>query len=419
MTAGQQKKFAYWQKRTIFATMFGYALFYFVRKNLSVAMPALSADLGISKADLGIFLTLHGLLYGLSRFVNGYWADRKNARIFMTAGLVLSALMNIAFGCQSLALLLGAAWVLNGWVQGMGFPPCARLLTHWIPPEQLATKMSFWNTSHSIGASLVVVFCGALVGFGWRWCFFVPAAIALVGAGLLWLALRDTPSSVGLPELGEAVARAKQKEDSVEFRAFLRKHVFRNPAIWYLSFANFFVYIVRYAVLDWGPTLLKESKGLSIVHASWIVAGFEIAGIVGMVAAGWATDRFFGGRGPRTCVVCMTMTALFVFLFWWLPSPPIWLATALLMGAGFFIYGPQALIGIAAANLATKRAAATASGFTGIFGYLSTIVSGWGLGWIAHHHGWNAVLVTMLGAAGVGWLMFACIWREKPHGYDT
>ena len=419
MTAEQQKKFKYWQRRTIIATMFGYALFYFVRKNLSVAMPALSEDLGISKADLGIFLTLHGLLYGLSRFVNGYWADRMNARIFMTAGLVLSAIMNIAFGCQSLPVLLGAAWVLNGWVQGMGFPPCARLLTHWIPPEQLATKMSFWNTSHSIGASLVVVFCGALVGFGWRWCFFVPAAIALFGAGILWLALRDTPSSVGLPELGEGEARTKQKENTAEFRAFLRKHVFRNPSIWFLSFANFFVYIVRYAVLDWGPTLLKESKGLSIVHASWMVAAFEIAGVVGMVAAGWATDRFFGGRGPRTCAVCMTMTALFVFLFWWLPSPSIWLATALLMGAGFFIYGPQALIGISAANLATKRAAATASGFTGIFGYLSTIVSGWGLGWIAHHRGWDAVLMTMLGAAAIGWLMFVCIWREKPHGYDA
>ncbi len=419
MTAEQQKKFKYWQRRTIIATMFGYALFYFVRKNLSVAMPALSEDLGISKADLGIFLTLHGLLYGLSRFVNGYWADRMNARIFMTAGLVLSAIMNIAFGCQSLPVLLGVAWVLNGWVQGMGFPPCARLLTHWIPPEQLATKMSFWNTSHSIGASLVVVFCGALVGFGWRWCFFVPAGIALIGAGILWLALRDTPSSVGLPELGEGEARTKQKENTAEFRAFLRKHVFRNPAIWYLSFANFFVYIVRYAVLDWGPTLLKESKGLSIVHASWMVAAFEIAGVVGMVAAGWATDRFFGGRGPRTCAVCMTMTALFVFLFWWLPSPSIWLATALLMGAGFFIYGPQALIGISAANLATKRAAATASGFTGIFGYLSTIVSGWGLGWIAHHRGWDAVLMTMLGAAAIGLLMFICIWREKPHGYET
>lgn len=64
-------KFRYWQYRTLIATMFGYAAFYFVRKNLSFAMPAMQADLGITKADLGLFLTLHGLLYGLSRFVNG------------------------------------------------------------------------------------------------------------------------------------------------------------------------------------------------------------------------------------------------------------------------------------------------------------------------------------------------------------
>ncbi|MBM3855875.1 MAG: MFS transporter, partial [Verrucomicrobia bacterium] len=79
--------FRYWQIRTLIATMFGYAAFYFVRKNLSFAMPAMQSDLGITKADLGIFLTLHGLLYGVSRFVNGMWADRANARYFMVAGL--------------------------------------------------------------------------------------------------------------------------------------------------------------------------------------------------------------------------------------------------------------------------------------------------------------------------------------------
>ena len=60
--------------------MVGYALFYFVRKNLSVAMPLLNKDLGIEKADLGLFLTLHGLLYGVARFANGFLADRASAR---------------------------------------------------------------------------------------------------------------------------------------------------------------------------------------------------------------------------------------------------------------------------------------------------------------------------------------------------
>ena len=75
MTSEQSKRFKYWQMRTIIATMIGYALFYFVRKNFSLAMPGLEADLGISKTSLGVFLTLNGLIYGFSRFANGILAE--------------------------------------------------------------------------------------------------------------------------------------------------------------------------------------------------------------------------------------------------------------------------------------------------------------------------------------------------------
>src|SRR3954469_2544166 len=195
------RRFRYWQTRTLIGAMFGYAAFYFVRKNLSFAMPAMQADLHITKTDLGLFLTLHQVLYGVSRFANGFVADRVNARYFMVAGLLLSVAANVFFGMSSAVLLLGVAWMLNGWVQGMGFPPCCRLMTHWFPPEKLATKMSIWNTSHSIGAWAAVVFCGYIVGFGWRWCFYAPAILCTVAGGILFILLRDTPTSVGLPEI--------------------------------------------------------------------------------------------------------------------------------------------------------------------------------------------------------------------------
>ena len=82
MTDQQVKRFKYWEFRTMAMCIFGYALFYFVRKNLSIAMPYLNEEMGISKSDLGLFLTLHGLIYGLSKFVNGIWGDRSNARYF-------------------------------------------------------------------------------------------------------------------------------------------------------------------------------------------------------------------------------------------------------------------------------------------------------------------------------------------------
>ena len=94
-----------------------------------------------------------------------------------------------------------------------------------------------------------------------------------------------------------------------------------------------------------------------------------------------------------------------------------WLTFLLLCGAGFCIYGPQALIGIAAANQATKKYAATATGFTGLFGYASTIVSGTGLGYVAQHYGWNWAYITMITMALVGMLVFSLMWRAKMDGY--
>lgn len=548
------KSFKYWQWRTIITTMLGYALFYFVRKNFSFAMPGLAAEYAISNTSFGIILAIVGLVYGLSRFANGLLADRMNARYHMSLGLLLCAAASLAFGFapallgieigvapHSLVVAFGVLLVLNNIFQGSGFPPCARLLSHWIPPQELATKMSIWNTSHSIGAGLLAILCGFIMGHmgsdlssnaedvermtrnyittnfkddvkksdiriakvnsvsvseandatvaqvvytykpnyedgrrvseayifthedytdvksliaenakitteeiasdtglpapqakalqsivslssnagAWRWCFWLPGIIALIGALGIFVFLRDTPKSVGLPELENKTSALADDTNPEEYRRFVRKKVYGNKLIWILAFANFFVYVVRFSVLDWGPKFLTEARDMSYAYAGWTVAIFEIFGIIGMLAAGWATDKWFGGRAHRTCVFCMLGTALFMTIFYLLPGDvhPLVLICVLAM-AGFFIYGPQALIGIAAANQATKKAAATANGLTGIFGYLSVFVSGLGVGVLVDHFGWNYVFVGMIAMAVVGMGVFLLMWGAKRDGYD-
>src|SRR5262249_18457237 len=61
-----------WTWRVLLSSMIGYATFYFVRNNLPIAMPIMEKSLGISKSQLGIFLTIHGVLYGISKFANGF-----------------------------------------------------------------------------------------------------------------------------------------------------------------------------------------------------------------------------------------------------------------------------------------------------------------------------------------------------------
>jgi sugar phosphate permease len=413
-----QAGFRSWQTKILFSSIVGYATFYLVRKNLPVAMPVMEHDLGISKSQLGLFLTLHGVLYGVSKFTNGFFADRCNARAFMVIGLAASALLNLCFGLSSTVYALGLFWMLNGWVQGMGFPPCARLLTHWFSPAKLATKMSIWNTSHCIGGVVILVLTGFLVSRGWRLCFLVPAAIALVCVIFLWFTLADTPPSVGLPEVegtGSVLSAEKDKQDAI---GVLIDYVFRNKYIWLVSIANFFVYTLRYAVFDWGPTVLKEAKHIGVEHGAWMVAGFEVSGAIGALLGGWLTERFFGGRPMRACVFFMVFAGVSLFLFWKAEAESNILIATLLCCSGFFIYGPQCLIGIAAANLATKRAAASAVGLTGLFGYSSTLISGWGLGTLVKYHGWDAAFIGLLAVTAIGTLVCLAAWPAKAHGYS-
>jgi len=411
--------FRSWQSKILFSSIVGYATFYLVRKNMSVAMPAMEHDLQIPKNILGTFLTLHGVLYGISKFANGFFADRCNARSFMVVGLAASAILNLFFGLSSSVFALGVFWMLNGWVQGMGFPPCARLLTHWFSPTKLATKMSIWNTSHCIGGVVILLLTGYLVSRGWRLCFFVPAAMALVCVVFLWFTLADTPASVGLPEVeGTKAVSALQGEGRQGAWTVLVDCVFRNKYIWYVSLANFFVYTLRYAVFDWGPTVLKEAKHIEIKHGAWMVAGFEVSGAIGALLGGWVTERFFGGRPMRACIFFMAFAGISLLLFWQAAAESkIWIA-ALLCCTGFFIYGPQCLIGIAAANLATKRAAASAVGLTGLFGYSSTLLSGWGLGTLVKHYGWDAAFIGLLIIAVIGTIVSIAAWPAKAHGYS-
>ena len=235
------KKYRYWEWRTIAVLVIGYTLFYFVRKNLGMAIPAMEAELGISKTQLGIFLTLHSIIYGCSRFVNGLLVDRFSKKKIMALGLFLTCAVNL-FICFSpklngmlnlldaegkatlgLVYLIGSMWVLNGYLQGMGVPPCLSLLAHWIKPSELATKQSIWNVSHTFGAGIVVALCGFMLdryGYSaWYLCFLVPALIALIGIPVLWFGLKDDPSQVGLPpveKMDDGLKDGKEEHNPLE-----------------------------------------------------------------------------------------------------------------------------------------------------------------------------------------------------------
>src|SRR5687768_10716859 len=283
-------RYRYWRRRILSASLVGYAIYYFVRTNISVALPVMGKDLGYSKAQLGIILTVGGVVYGISKFVNGFLGDRSNPRYFMAIGLLLCAAMNVAFGLSSALALLAAFWLLNNWAQGMGFPPCARNMGYWFSPRERGTTFGIWHTGHTAGAALVAVLTGYIIKHTgeWRLCFFIPAAIAVAGAAMLLWRLRDTPGSLGLPpvevwnkeETPQQLAAELHSTEPLAATAtppplpaapaaatgagpvpvlpyavateqtygqVIVQNIFMNPYMWIISVANLLVYTLRYA----------------------------------------------------------------------------------------------------------------------------------------------------------------------------
>ncbi|GAL05692.1 glycerol-3-phosphate transporter [Photobacterium aphoticum] len=282
-----------WQ---LFAGIFiGYAGYYLVRKNFSLAMPYLIEEYGYSRGDLGVALAAVSIAYGLSKFLMGNVSDRSNPRYFLAAGLSMSAIVMLCFGFMPWATgSIAAMFILlflNGWFQGMGWPACGRTMVHWWSRKERGGLVSVWNVAHNVGGGLIgPLFLLGLWAFNddWRTAFYVPAFFALLVAAFTLLVMRDTPQSCGLPSIEEHKndypdSYDNSQEQEMTAKEIFFKYVFNNKLLWFIAVANAFVYLIRYGVLDWAPVYLSEVKHFTVDKSSWAYFLYEWAGIPGTV----------------------------------------------------------------------------------------------------------------------------------------
>jgi OPA family glycerol-3-phosphate transporter-like MFS transporter len=354
-------------RRSVFAGIFlGYAAYYLVRNNLALAIPDILREYPQhSKAELGLALTGLSVAYGVSKFLMGAVSDRSNPKYFLPLGLLLSCaimattgLVNGIFSSLALLVVLQTA---NGWVQGMGWPPCGKSMVHWFGTRERGLVVSVWNVSHNVGGALVATFAllGVTLFHDWGAKFYFNALIAAATAGVAFVLLRDTPQSVGLPPVEEykndyPPQYSSDHERTFTFREILLEHVLTNKYLWAIAFANAFVYFVRYGVVNWIPTYLETAKGFSFKQSSLGWSLYEYAAIPGTIACGWMSDKVFKSRRAPATMLFMGLTLVAVVVYWLNLKGPLWIDYAALIAIGFLIYGPILIIGLHALDLVPK-----------------------------------------------------------------
>lgn len=243
--------------------------------------------------------------------------------------------------------------------------------------------------------------------------------ICIFGGIFLINRLRDTPQSLGLPpvekfrdDYPDPIGKEKEKQQ-LSAKEILWEYVLTNKYIWILAFAYFFVGVIRTAVNEWSIFYLVEIKNYKLSHAGVCVAWFEVGGFLGSLAAGWASDIIFKGKRIPVIVLCALSVAALFLSFQAVPASFMLIDSAFLFLFGFFVFGPQMLIGMVPAELSHKKAAATATGFVGCFAYLGAAFAGGPLGAVIKEWGWDLFFVILVGSSLISVLLVLPFWSLK------
>ncbi|KAK1900485.1 Glucose-6-phosphate exchanger SLC37A4 [Dissostichus eleginoides] len=370
---------------TIFLAMFvGYTLYYFNRKTFSFMMPSVMQEIELDKDDLGMITSSQSLAYAITPAGS------------FSIGLCTVGCINVVFSWSSTVAAFSALWFLNGLGQGLGWPPCGRVLRKWFEPSQFGTWWAILSCSKNLAGSLGPIIATVLTqSYSWRTILFVSGMICVVASVFCLLFIKNEPSEVGLPNIETTANKSKAGSSSDESTL---SEFLLSPYLWLLSVSFLVVFGVKTAFTDWGQLLLIQDKGQSTLMGSSYMSALEVGGLLGSLAAGYISDKAMQGKkiygNPRHFILICMMVGMSVSMFLFrvtvtADSPKVWI---LCLGAafGFSSYGPIALFGLIANESAPSNYCGTSHAIASLMANtprLGNCILGSG-GHLRHHHGW-------------------------------
>ena len=385
-----------------------YGSFYFCRANLPVALPGIQEEFKFTKVELGQILMALKLAYGAGQFINGQLAECISPRKLFAIGLLASAGLNVAFGFATSLYFMTFLWACNGYVQSLGWPPTMRVAANWFDTRHHGRAIGFIGTGYQLCNALTFFLSGwAASMFGWRGVFYVPSALLVISAVHMWCVMEERPKDSAAPGAARPATNGRGVWQNILV-------TLTNPALWLVGISLCLLDACRFGFVDWGVTHLKEVQSTTVSSAAFKYAVLPLGGIIGSLASGWVTDRWFAGRRVPTLVVMLTALGVFTFVYDTVIHWGMIASVISLFLVGFCIFGAQLLlVGTLPVDLARSGTAAAAAGFVNFMGYMGAAAGDMLTGQIAHTHGWTFAVRFWGGCAILSGIAVACIWKRE------
>ena len=400
-----------WRMRILVSTWMAYAGLYFCRKAFYVLKGTLADELGFTVAELAEIGTAYLLAYAIGQFVAAGLGPRTGARLLLLTGIATSLTTNIVFGLASSYWTFFGFMVVNGFAQATGWSSVVGTIGHWTRRRERGWIMGLWGTCYQLGGVLAKGWAGFwLASQGWRGAFFAASSVLLVVWFVVLFHQRNKPEDVGLEPLQDPEVPAKESGRSEWTRQLV-------STVMLVGAFYFGVKFVRYALWSWTPFFLQKNFGLAGDEAAYLSTVFDLSGFLGVVVAGFVSDRLFESRRAKVAFFMLVGMVASCALMYTLGAVAVgWFAVTLGF-VGFTLYGPDSLMsGAGAIDVGAPRTAIAAAGIINGMGSVGAVVQEMLVAhtYTAGNGALGPVFALLLAASSLSLLALAAVlWRNR------
>jgi OPA family sugar phosphate sensor protein UhpC-like MFS transporter len=420
-SASGWKSIQRWRVQIFLITWVAYAAFYFTRKAFSVAKLGIGEDptFMLEKATMANLDALYLAAYAVGQFLWGNFSDRFGPRVVVLSGLVISALAALVMGTYATIPIFVTCTLVQGLAQSTGWSGLCKNIGSFFTTAERGRVLGYWCTCYAFGGLVATPFAGwwaYSIYHDWRMAFISSAAVVMIVAVLFFLLQRNKPEDVGLsPVEIEPASDASIPRESLLVGL---RSAMKNRTVLVLGVAYFLLKPARYAILLWGPVIIYERMpAIGKVASAIVPTAFELAGLIGPILIGYASDKLFGARRMPACVISLALLTVCLALF--VPSMQsgsLYMVVGLLFMMGMTLYGPDSMIsGTAAIDFGSKDGAASAAGFVNGCGSVGAILGGL----LPGYFDTITVFLVFTGAALVASVMLIPFWNSRPKTLEV
>lgn len=291
------------------------------RVNLSVAAPLIAKEYNLSGEQMGLLFGAMLPAYAVVTFLAGFILDRYKPTAVISIGILLWSGATLGFAACTGFAAMYMYRLIFGTGEAMFQPFGTKIQSNWLLPTERGIANSFGVIATLLAIAFGAPLCGwILKTHSWQTLFYIFSSFGIIAITLVLLLVKAKPSEHKWcsEEERNRIEEALRKEsiarkDDTQTSAGIST-VLKNKNTWMFALLYFAICLTWWADMNWFPSFLVKSRGLTVSQSGWWTMGPYLVSTVGLLLGGLITDKILKGRRLPLIIAAMVIAVPLVFL---------------------------------------------------------------------------------------------------------